>query len=410
MKLKFLPLLFLSIFALVSCSDDDDDPIVSPVEIEKHFKGTELDLTVSGNKVIGKDVMFTPDASDPTLATLTFLGERFDVDAAMNGARAGEAAGYTTSSVFAGETEVKLPITMTVTGDLGTFEGKGESQYYTYDYKGNVLSSQLSIELSNVVLKNTKLAGTSWTLEPIGRNKWGNIETVPIIFQWNSEKNLEIELFGSKTEYSMTQILALVMSIGIIPAEDGKKITIPEMLEMMLQGVQFENDGNLIASYFDRKTMQPKTSPKGLANYVVINDNKMKLILNPFAIAADAAANKGNEDKEPSQMAEIMSGLTPMILDALNADKQLSEGIDINYSIENDKLLVNIDETLLLPLLKTFAPMLQNPDLINTIVEKIKQNPEMAPMAPMLESVLKQFPEVINTTTKIELGLKFDKK
>ena len=405
--------MLLSLLALVACSDDDDDNrVVSPVQTAKHFTGAELELTFSGNKAVGKDILFTPDANDATLATLTFLGERFDVEAAMNnGSRNEEPAGFSTSSVFAGEGEVTLPISMVIEGDKGTFEGSSESKYYTYDYRGSVLENILTVEISNVALKNKKFAGTEWNLEPIVKNDWGMVESIPMKFEWESEKKLAIELFGTTTEYSMSQIMALVMSIGIVPGEDGKKITIPEIVSSMLQSVKFENDGNLAASYVDMKTKQPKTSPKGLAQYVVVDDSKMKLVLNPFAIAADAKKEPAADDNaEANPMGEMMKALTPEILKALNADDKLTNGVDINYIVEGDKMTAFVDETLFLPVLKMFAPMLQNPDLINTIVEAIKQNPDMAAMAPMIESVLKQFPEVVNTTTKMEVGLKFVKK
>ncbi len=411
MKLKYLPFLLLSVFALVACSDDDDNPVVCPVETEKSFSGSELDLKVSGNKVIGKEILFTPDANNPA-ATLTFRGEKLNVEELINNGthEAAADATFKTSSVFAGEPEVVLPVTMTLNGDLGSFNGSGESKFYTFNYSGNVLENQLSIELTDVALKNQKFAGTSWTLAPIVVNDFGMVESVPTNFIWESDKKVAIEMFGQTTEYSMTQLMAVVMSIGVVPGADGKKMTIPEVLASMLQGVQFEGDGNLIATYVDLKTKQPKTSPKGLAQYVVASDNLMKLVLNPYAIAADAAANKGEADKEPSQMAEIMRGLTPSILKALDADKRLSEGIDIAYTLDGDKLYVCIDQQLLLPVLQMFAPMLQNPDLIKTITDKVKENPDMAAMAPMLESLLKQFPEVVNTTTKMEIGLNFVKK
>ena len=396
----------MSILALTACSDDDDDRVVRPVETAKHFTGNDLDLKFSGEKVIGKDVLFTPDAEKAESATLTFLGERFDVESAMQ--RAAEAKGYLTSSVFAGEPEVSLPITMTLQGDMGTFEGNGESKYYTYSYKGSVIENQLAVEFTNVLLKNNKLGGTAWALEPIVTNDWGMVESTPLTFQWDSEKKVAVEMFGSTTEYTMTQLLAVVMSMPVIPVDDKTKVTIPQILTSLLQEVKFENDGNLIATYMDMDSKAMKTSAKGIAQYVIANDKTIKLILNPFAIAADASKNPNQ--KPESEMSNIMKALTPTILAALNADVRLSEGIDINYTLDGDKLQATVDETLLLPVLKLFAPMLQNPDLINTIVEKVKQNPEMAAMAPMLESLLKQFPEVINTTSKIELGLKFNKK
>lgn len=406
MKLKFLPIMLLSLLALVSCSDDDDDNrVICPVETAKHFTGNELELTFSGNRAIGKDVLFTPDANNVNAATLTFLGERFDVEKAMQ--RATEASGYLTSSVFAGEPEVNLPITMVIEGDKGTFEGKSESKYYTFDYRGTVLESQLSIEISNVLLKNSKLSGTSWVLEPIEKDKWGNAQSTPLITNWESDSLLNIEFVpGQGTKYEMTQILTLITALPVIPVDEKNKISIMEIVSQLIQEVSFEGDGNLAATYLDMKTKKPVVSPKYLAQYVVLDDTNMKLVLNPFAIAA----NVNKTPKDPSQMSEIMKGLAPMILESLNANKRISEGIEMKYNLDGDKLSVVVNEDLFLPVLKTFAPMLENPDLIKTITDKIKENPDMTFFAPIIESCLKQIPGIINTTTKIEVGFKFNKK
>lgn len=409
MKLKYLPILFMSILALVACSDDDD-PIVRPVQSAKHFNGNELSLKIGDNIVLGKEILFTPDAEDPKAATLTFTGQKFDVNAAMNdGQRAGQSYGYGTSSIFAGEASVDLPITMELTGDMGIFGGSGESKYYTFDYAGKVIENNLEVVLSNVNLKNNPLLGTAWKIAPLEMDEWGfEIISAPLIFEWKSDKMIEMDPFGTGTpmEMPVEDVMKITLGMPLIKIDENTSITINDAICMALQTISFENDGNLKAKYTELKTKESKLSPYGVANYVVEGD-KIKLILNPFAIAA--SAKKNNAQAEESPMAGMMQALVPLILESINAEEKLTEGVDITYSLDGGKMMAYVDETLLLPVLKTLSPMLQNKEMINAAIEMMKQNPDFAAFAPTMEAVLKALPEVINTTTSMKVGLNFVK-
>lgn len=392
----------MSILALVACSDDDDNPSVRPVEVAKHFVGSELSLKMNGEQIMGKDILFTPDEKDVKVATLTFTGEKFDLEAAMSGSKP-EGNGYATSSVFAGEESVSLPITMEITGDLGVFNGSSESKYYTFDYAGSVLENKLEVVLTNVVLKNNPIANTKWKIAPAITNDWGESESTPFIIEWKADKLVDLDMFGSVVPMPAEDVLK--MALGVMPLieiEENKKVTIAEAIVTILQVISFENDGNLKAAYMDMKTKQPAISPYGVAQYVVEGD-KIKLVLNPFAIAASAKKDE-NAQTEEKPISGVMQAIAPMILKSINVQDKLVNGVDITYTKDGDKMSVYVDETLFLPVLKVLAPMLENEDIINAAVEMLKQNPEMAAFAPTMGSVLKSLPEVINTTTSMKIG------
>ena len=392
----------MSILALVACSDDDDNPSVRPVEVAKHFVGSELSLKMNGEQIMGKDILFTPDENDVKVATLTFTGEKFDIEAAMSGSKS-EGNGYATSSVFAGEESVSLPITMEVTGDLGVFSGSSESKYYTFDYAGSVLENKLEVVLTNVVLKNNPIANTAWKIAPAITNDWGESESTPFIIEWKADKMVDLDMFGSVVPMPVEDVLK--MALGVMPLieiEENKKVTIAEAIVYILQVIAFENDGNLKATYLDMKTKQGAVSPYGVAQYVVEGD-KIKLVLNPFAIAANTKKDE-NAQTEEKPISSVMQAIAPMILESINVQDKLVNGVDITYTMEGDKMSVYVDETLFLPVLKVLAPMLENEDIINAAVEMLKKNPDMAAFAPTMGSVLKSLPEVINTTTSMKIG------
>ena len=74
--------LFIGLFSialaggvLTSCSSDDDSSVVSPITQTKTYADASgLTLTYSGAPMLGKQVVFTPDANDITKATLTLSG------------------------------------------------------------------------------------------------------------------------------------------------------------------------------------------------------------------------------------------------------------------------------------------------------------------------------------------------
>lgn len=56
-----------------ACSDDDDDKSC-PVPQTEFTAANGLKLNYNGEQMLGKKVTFTPDASDPTKATLILSG------------------------------------------------------------------------------------------------------------------------------------------------------------------------------------------------------------------------------------------------------------------------------------------------------------------------------------------------
>lgn len=61
-----------------SCSDDDDpttdEVVICPIAQTTYTDASGLVLTYSGQPVLGKQVVFAPDANDGSKATLTISG------------------------------------------------------------------------------------------------------------------------------------------------------------------------------------------------------------------------------------------------------------------------------------------------------------------------------------------------
>lgn len=399
-------------FCLVSCSDDDNDNVVRPVMYDKHYTAENLNITFSGNKIVGKDVLFAPDENNIEKAILTFTGARFDIMGEITKSGEHNQFNYRTTSIFAGEPSFSLPIDMKIKGDIGYFEGSGESKYYTFNYSGNVLESELNIEFTDVIMKNNPLAGSKWKLQDFvpGESESDAITAAPIVNVWESEK--KIKMLG----IDMGQLLTLAFGMPLIDVENSKeKVSVYQIMGNLLKDVNFANDGGIAATYVDSKSKQTSVSSPTLAQYVMCDNNILRLVLNPFEIAKTARENNNGQKPDEETLSDI-SAFLPMILANIPAEDLLTDGIPLCYSLNDNKMTVYLNETMVLPMLKMITPMLQTPESVTAIVDQIcemmnidTKNAMNTFYISMAKNVLYDLPGIIDSTTKIQLGLNFVK-
>lgn len=394
--------LFYYLFAVIcsvtlftSCSDDDDEKMVNPVPQTTFTGENGLQLTYNGAPMPGKKVTFTPDATNAQKATLRLEGE-FDLNGILGKAKSAAAredvSMPTAPGVLPGSPVVTLPVDLTINGDKCSFAGTSETDYCTFSYKGEVSAGAMELALSEVKLKNAKLAGMTWKLKPYDKEDPNEID--PIYLVWEAEKKvfdfLPIE-FGLK----------LALRMKLIAAGADHKVSATEMLGTVLQDVTFMEDGNIVATYKDAANggTEWTKSPVNLAQYVVENDNQIKVFLNPAAIIA-AVNNAGRAVDVQTVIQQTIQMLYPMLVN----------GVPVAFEQTEDALSVYLNTELLLPLLKTLVvPLLSDEEVVAMLVELMKKDPDFSEMADLAEPMLKAFPEIIESTTKVEIGLNFVK-
>ena len=393
--------LFYYLFAVIcsvtlftSCSDDDDEKMVNPVPQTTFTGENGLQLTYNGAPMPGKKVTFTPDATNAQKATLRLEGE-FDLNGILGKAKSAAAredvSMPTAPGVLPGSPVVTLPVDLTINGDKCSFAGTSETDYCTFSYKGEVSAGAMELALSEVKLKNAKLAGMTWKLKPY--DKEDPNETDPIYLVWEAEKkgfDLPIE-----------SVLKLALRMELIAAGADHKVSATEMLGTVLQDVTFMEDGNIVATYKDAANggTEWTKSPVNLAQYVVENDNQIKVFLNPAAIIA-AVNNAGRAVDVQTVIQQTIQMLYPMLVN----------GVPVAFEQTEDALSVYLNTELLLPLLKTLVvPLLSDEEVVAMLVELMKKDPDFSEMADLAEPMLKAFPEIIESTTKVEIGLNFVK-
>lgn len=394
--------LFYYLFAVIcsvtlftSCSDDDDEKMVNPVPQTTFTGENGLQLTYNGAPMPGKKVTFTPDATNAQKATLRLEGE-FDLNGILGKAKSAAAredvSMPTAPGVLPGSPVVTLPVDLTINGDKCSFAGTSETDYCTFSYKGEVSAGAMELALSEVKLKNAKLAGMTWKLKPY--DKEDPNETDPIYLVWEAEKKVFDFL-------PIESVLKLALRMELIAAGADHKVSATEMLGTVLQDVTFMEDGNIVATYKDAANggTEWTKSPVNLAQYVVENDNQIKVFLNPAAIIA-AVNNAGRAVDVQTVIQQTIQMLYPMLVN----------GVPVAFEQTEDALSVYLNTELLLLLLKTLVvPLLSDEEVVAMLVELMKKDPDFSEMADLAEPMLKAFPEIIESTTKVEIGLNFVK-
>lgn len=379
--------LFYYLFAVIctiglftSCSDDDEK-VLCPIGETTFTDSKGLQLTYSGEMMLGKSVIFTPNSSDATKATLTLTGNR---ELAMIDTR--ETHVPPISGVIPGQSTTTLNIeNMIIDGNKVIFEGVEESNGCIIKYKGDAISGEMNLALE-VTMPSNPLANTSWNMAPTG-SMWEGDPMAPIHVKWDAD-----EFPFVNGTWDINSAITMIFRMAQI---EGKHI--PELLSGVLNKVTFLPDGNIQAEYKDALTdTEWKTSGLNIAMYTV-KDGQVFLFLN-FAQILATVNERANDS-----MNDIVASLLPQLLQMVN------RGIPLSYIVgEDGKMTVYLGTEVLLPILKTVAPLFENEEFVARLLDILKE--QAGGMAVLIESFLKPIlvamPQIVSTTKDIQIGLK----
>ena len=393
--------LFYYLFAVIctiglftSCSDDDEK-VVNPIPQTTFNSENGLQLTYNGAPLLGKKVTFTPDATEATKATLRLEGE-FDLTGILKGQRSNMTS-PTGPGVFPGSPVTTLSVDLSINGNQCTFSGVSETEYCTFSYAGKVTAGTMDLSFTDVTLKNTALAGTVWKPTPLANTEDGGMDE-PIHFVWKSGTKAAFP--GHPSEIEINDLLLLALRFPLFDDGSGDRVSVEQMLCSVLKDVTLGADGNIVATYMDAANGGTEwvTSPSNMAQYVVTGDNQLLLFLNPQAIMA----NVDNVEKSVRTvdvgaiLQQAIAELYPMLIN----------GVPLTYTKEGNRMKVFLGTDLLLPLMKNIvAPLFEDEEFLNMVIEAMKSDPQFGGMAGMMVPTLKLLPEIIKNTTQLEIGL-----
>ena len=361
--------------------------MVNPIPQTTFNSENGLQLTYNGAPLLGKKVTFTPDATEATKATLRLEGE-FDLAGILKGQRSNMTS-PTGPGVFPGSPVTTLSVDLSINGNQCTFSGVSETEYCTFSYAGKVTAGTMDLSFTDVTLKNTALAGTVWKPTPLANTEDGGMDE-PIHFVWKSGTKAAIEIFGHPSEIEINDLLLLALRFPLFDDGSGDRVSVEQMLCSVLKDVTLGADGNIVATYMDAANGGTEwvTSPSNMAQYVVTGDNQLLLFLNPQAIMA----NVDNVEKSVRTvdvgaiLQQAIAELYPMLIN----------GVPLTYTKEGNRMKVFLGTDLLLPLMKNIvAPLFEDEEFLNMVIEAMKSDPQFGGMAGMMVPTLKLLPEII---------------
>lgn len=396
-----LALLLGATATLSSCSDDDDKKGAAVAVPETTFTAANgLQVTYSGEPVLGKTVIFTPskETNQATLKITSVLNLN-DFSGSLPAALQTNVPCF---GLIPGEGETTLNVTLTEDkANPGTYtlSGNGASPLCEYKYSGSVSTESLVLNITDARLNITNICGT-WNLAPMEYDDMYELVSNPTHVVWQSSAKFDMMGFELEPE-GILQILFVMPMIEM----NGQDVDLATALTAVLKSVDFREDGNIVANYLnvENPTAGYTFSPMNLAMYAPTSQNTMQVYLNPQAIIAAAAADKTRAEGAidiNNILGNVMAQVVPMFKD----------GVPMHYDLQGDNLTVYLGSDVLLPLLKeNVLPLLKDQNLIDTLVGMIAQNPDMAAMAEMLPSLLQSAGAVIEGTTEMQIGLNFKK-
>lgn len=382
---NYLGVLLCAVALFTSCSKDDDAaPVDSPVKETTFADNSGLTLTYSGAPMIGKQVTFTPDAAHPGKATLVLKGAAFDSSVLPVASKLADTdmGNLATAGVIPGEASTTIQVEYQADGDKVSFEGTDNQGGRAIQYKGEATASAMKLEL-NVTMPANDLQGKTLTLAPAD-----GTSPAPFHVLWTQD-----DPQGNIPD--MNGLLQLVF-----PNVKVNGQPLPQLLAGVFQKVEFLPDGNIRAAYKDKATdAEWKTSPLNLAMYSVGSDQTIRVYLNVAQIMAQAAQPKGRA----ADLSAVLAGLLPTFL------PMLSEGVPVHYTFADNSCTLYLGYDVFAPVLKAVKPLFQDEATVNALVELIKANAvEMGQEEEaFLQLVLTQMPQIIDSTTDVQVGLQF---
>lgn len=389
-KLIYLFTVLCSTGAFTACSNDngngDPEPEV-PVLLkgENTYDGDKLALTYSDAVMPGKQIKF--GTTDGKTGTLTMSGV-LDLSSLLSSKSDNTPLA---PGVIPGETSTIISnIELKQSGNKYTFSGTDTNDNRSVEYTGEVDSTKLTVSLK-VKMATNNLLGT-WNLVPY------NYYTAPIYVQWDSEKSFGIDFEGNGDVQEMApgDLVTLAM---MMPFVDNKNPH--QLLLSVLKNVTFKEDGNIVASYSKGENIQApqwEDSPANIAQYYV-KDNTVYLLLNPSMIISSIMTKAETSSAEEQVLQGLITNILPM----------LGTGFPLTYKIEGDNLTVFANTDLTMKLLSIVSPLLKDESFMNELLNKMAQDPQFASFMPMAKAIFGQLPEVLEKTTKFEVGINLAK-
>lgn len=380
----------LLVSGMASCSDDDKNEPLPGLPNETVYTGKTLHLEYEDALMAGKSVRLSRKGNSYVMDLYSTInpGELMPSLSSL--------PTLSGPGVLPGSPVVSIPVRLKADKDEYDFEGRSETDYCTFEYSGDIKGDILDLEIDDVVLKNRRLADTAWKPAPLKPTADGlAYSSSPIYINWTS--SLPIQIGDIKADPG--DILNLIATMPLIPIYNGTaKTSVAELLSESLKSIGFRNDGLVAVNYVSTVGGADRLAslPQNMIQYVVLNDNTLKAYPNPMDVYSMLLTANSSRSVTLDGVLELMKNLLPMV----------AEGVPFQYDISHGALRVYLNTETLKPIVSgVLIPILTDPDILAQIQAAITADPVLAKYGDAIKMMLSSLPQLIEKTTKMEIGL-----
>lgn len=407
MKYRFIYLLIIPAL-LLSCSKESEP--LPDIGTPETYVGKTLNLNYCGELMPAKLVKMTPGSDGNLILEGNGITDLSQLS--IEGLTGyGPAPG-----ILPGSPVITLGISPGIKGSKYVFEGAGNTDFCSsYSFSGFLEGDSLILNITSVELRDLSFANTIWKPVPLKQSGF-TIESMPFYLDWELDPaaGIDIDLSG---------ILKAIFLTPIVPTYHNTSYSsLAQLFNSSLQTIAFKENGNIVTRYFSsvEGATQLMTSSGNTIQYVVLNESYLKIYPNPTSLfglwLVAQSDSEGIPDisftpshvKENNNLKELVLPLVKAILPSVL--ELCQNGVPLEYKKTDNSLDIFLNTQTLLNLMQEgLKVIMQDPAFIDKLMSALEIDENFQDILPELEKLLPQINQVLNATTKLEIGLSLQK-
>ncbi|MDE5773745.1 MAG: DUF4925 domain-containing protein [Muribaculaceae bacterium] len=418
-------LLYSSIaIALLVTGCDKDEASLPQLKSTTYSAGT-LTVNYCGDEMPSKQIVFTPSAvaSDgEQTATLEMSGI---LDLSSLGIK--DIPMLPAPGVLPGDKTTTLSIALVPDKKEGvyTFAGNDKTQYVTFSYTGELSDSHLTINIEDVKLLDSSLAGKVFNPVPVEASledlkKPENIKT-PFYIRWEIGNLPGLEL-------NPGIIINALTLAPIIPVYNNTAYSSPaQVFDQCVQTMALLPNGNIPVRYYSNHegATQLLTTNPNMLQYVVTGQNTLQVYINPlsavglwlvaqskptwlpsfFDTAYAETIKQQIADSNPANTSEADEAIKNALIQSLllAIKPAMSDGLPLEFTPTDDGInLYLTTETCTDFIGILLGEMVKQPAIAQRLAQYLTQaGLTQEDVAELIQNI----PAILQATTKLNIGL-----
>lgn len=408
--IAYIGIAALASLMFASCDKKDDNP--EPLG-EKTYTGfKELQMSYDGSPMSGKSVTLRPSGESASLT----VDSRFDLSQLSDKLK--DVPPIQAPGALPGTPELLLQTALRPHGSKYAFSGSGETEYVSYSYSGTATPSMMTMDFTDVKLKDLTYAGKVFAPAPAVKNASGiGYSQLPFHIVW--EANVPVQIPGLTN--GVEDLLKLLVTAPVIPVYGGTaEMSLTQVVESAVKSIAMRDDGCMPITYLQTANGAASftQAPLSMIQYVVTSPGSMRLFVNPTDILSLVLLNNSAHDpnipenpfgkaarsEESDQLKQILGEV--IITSIVKLAPYVAAGIPVTVAPTASGVAIFLGSKAMLPVMKELlASLLQNPQVTALVQKAIAADPALSNYLPQINQLLSDLPALMAATTRVELGL-----